>query len=68
MISLALEVDESPVYRDILLLSDEVGVELLATEGLLEVLERNSTDSLGVGEKGLVTLVLERQEMANTCG
>jgi len=53
LIRLALEVDQSPVYGDVLLPGDQVGVELVAAEGLLEVLQGRGTNSLGIDEEGL---------------
>jgi hypothetical protein len=55
----ALEVDKGPVDGNLLLLSDEVSVEFFAAEGLLEILKRDSANSLGVGEESLQNLVLE---------
>jgi hypothetical protein len=53
LIRLALKIDEGPVDGNLLLLSDEVSVEFLTAEGLLEILEGDSTDGLGVGEESL---------------
>jgi hypothetical protein len=53
LISLTLKVDESPVDGNLLLLCDQVGVELFATEGLLEVLQGSVANRLGVGEECL---------------
>jgi hypothetical protein len=53
LVWLALEVDKSPVDSDILLPGDQVCVELVAAEGLLDVLKISSTNGLGVDEEGL---------------
>jgi hypothetical protein len=53
LIRLALEIDKGPVDCDLLLLSDEVSVEFLTAEGLLEILQRDSADGLGIGEESL---------------
>lgn len=53
LIGLALKVDESPIDGNLLLLGDQVGVELLATEGLLEILEGSVANGLGIGEECL---------------
>jgi hypothetical protein len=53
LIRLTLEIDEGPVDCDLLLLSDEVSVEFLTAEGLLEILQRDSADGLGIGEESL---------------
>jgi hypothetical protein len=53
LIRLALEIDEGPVDCDLLLLSDKVSVEFLTAEGLLEILQRDSADGLGIGEESL---------------
>lgn len=54
LVRLALKVNQSPVDSDFLLLSDKVGVEVLTTEGLLDILERDGAFSLGVGEESLL--------------
>ena len=54
----ALQVDESPVDGDLLLLGDQVCVELLATEGLLEILKGSVANRLGIGEERLHISVL----------
>jgi hypothetical protein len=53
LVRLALEVDECPVHGDVLLPGDQVGVELVAAESLLEVLEIGGANSLGVDEERL---------------
>lgn len=61
LVGLALKVDESPVDGDLLLLSDQVCVEFLATEGLLEVLEGSVANRLGIGEECLQISMLVRE-------
>jgi hypothetical protein len=58
LVGLALEVDESPVDGDLLLLGDEVCVELLAAESLLEILKGSVADGLGIGEECLKVSML----------
>ena len=53
LIGLALQVDESPVDGNLLLLSDQVSVEVLAAEGLLEILKGGVANRLGIGEERL---------------
>ena len=53
LVGLALKVDKGPVDGDMLLLGDEVGVEVVSTESLLEVLEGGGADGLGVVEESL---------------
>jgi hypothetical protein len=54
LVGLSLKVDESPVDGDVLLPGDEVGVEVVSTESLLEVLQGSGADGLGVDEEGLL--------------
>jgi hypothetical protein len=58
LVGLTLEVDESPVDSNFLLLGNQVGVELLATEGLLEILEGSVADGFCIGEEGLKVSML----------
>lgn len=53
LVGLALEVDEGPVDSDLLLLSDQVGIELLVTEGELDLFEGGVADRFGVDEESL---------------
>lgn len=61
LVGLALEVDESPVDSNLLLLSDQVGVELLAAEGLLQILKGSVANRLGIGEECLKVSMLVRE-------
>lgn len=58
LVGLALQVDESPIDGNFLVLGDEVGVELLATERLLQVLECDIANGFGVSEESLCKSVL----------
>ena len=53
LVGLALQVDESPVDGNLLLLSDQVSVEVLAAEGLLEILKGGVANRFGIGEERL---------------
>ena len=53
LVRLALQVNESPVDGDLLLLGDQMGVEVLAAKDLLEILKGGSANRLGIGKESL---------------
>jgi hypothetical protein len=53
LVRLALEVDKGPVDGNVLLPGDQVGVEVVAAESLLEILQGGGADGLGVDEESL---------------